>query len=521
MLEGKIANINGKYVIINEKKPIINNEIVSTILPDDIVEYTVKDNNIFIHNIKKREKTTQYILGVVKKIENNNAYLYCINYPKTFCPVIKGKYDLLNVLLLRITINSIDVIEKYDSIMNRKNDINMILSLYRLQSQNNIELKYIKNDRNYYTKDNIIDLTHLDTFNVDPTESKDFDDAISIYDNRIYIHIVDGHNMIPMNSDIDINAFSKAFTLYLPEHIENILPKEMAEYDFSLVKGERRNVITVEYTLDGDNIINYEIYRSIIIIKERYDYNKFNKVLDMFPTLVSLYKKNINSIKINIPHVKLNIMNNVISSYNYEYNCDMAHKIIEMLMILTNSTISNHIKETCPQRFHSSIKNSINHTIDNITGNNIVDNILFIKKYRNALYNNTEQGHFGLGLTTYTHFTSPIRRYFDVIIHRILAGYTYDNINNILDHINSMERNIDKMVKLYNMLKILDHLDNKEKIWNGYIISKSNMGITVIIQDILYEVFIFTNKSYNIGDMVSIKIKNILWETLEIKAIMN
>jgi ribonuclease R len=96
----------------------------------------------------------------------------------------------------------------------------------------------------------------------------------------LYVHIVDAHHLLPVHSEIEQNAFANAFTLYLPEHIENILPAELAENEFSLIKGEQRRVITVRYEIDDkQEILRYDIYPSIITIKERYDYDGFNDAL--------------------------------------------------------------------------------------------------------------------------------------------------------------------------------------------------------------------------------------------------
>ena len=77
----------------------------------------------------------------------------------------------------------------------------------------------------------------------------------------------------------DINAFKYSFTLYLPEHIQNILPKILAENNLSLIEGEERKTITIEYTINPDtqDIISRKIYKSVINIKRRYDYIEFNK----------------------------------------------------------------------------------------------------------------------------------------------------------------------------------------------------------------------------------------------------
>ena len=512
-MNGTIALICNMYVVLNQKIKINRNPLYNMLLPGDNVEYNIIDNMINITKITSRK--TQYLLAIVKKIENNKAILFCPNYPKFFEPnIMNNNYKLNNMMIIEITLDSINVIIIYDSIKNRIHDKYIILMLYKLNATTDIKLEYNINNNNYITN-NIIDLSHLDSFNVDPTNSKDFDDAISVdtSNNKIYVHIVDSHELININTNIDLYALCHSFTLYLPEHIENILPKKLAENELSLIKGMIRKVITIEYNISNDD---YDIYKSNILIKERYDYNNFN--YDKYPILIDFINKwKYNSL--NIPHVVLSIdMNGKINSYKSETNFDMSHEIIETLMILTNLTISKHIQsindEVIPQRYHSKIKN-----YNIIETNSPIDNILAIKKYKAALYDDMNTGHFGLGLNTYTHFTSPIRRYFDVIIHRLLAGVRIDNINEVLEYINGRERYIDKITKLYNMLKIFDYLDNnKNKIWNSYIIGKTDIGYTCLIEDLLYEIFIFSNNCYEIGDKINVKIKNVIWETLDIKA---
>lgn len=544
---GTIALICNMYVILDQKMKINCTPLYYSLLPQDTVEYTVNNNMINITKILSRKK--QYLLGIVKKIENNKAILFCPNYPKFFEPIVpNNNYNIHTSLLLEFTLDNITVVKVYNSIKDRLYDKEIILDLYRL----NIYPYEIqtKNDTNHYTIQGCIDMTHLNTFNVDPTHSKDFDDAISIVDNTIYVHIVNAHDMLPINSNVDNDAYKNSFTLYTPEHIENILPKEMAENKLSLIKGEPRNVITIEYQIDSNmDIIKYEIYRSTIIIKNRYDYNEFNTILYQVPLLVSFYEKWKRS-TLDIPHIKYNINDmGTIDSYYCESNTDDAHKIIETLMILTNMTISQHMKNNIPQRYHSKLKGNMNSDVENITGNNIIDNILMVKKYKNALYSNNDSGHFGLNISSYTHFTSPIRRYFDVIVHRMLAGVTYDNIDIILEYINTREQYVDKIVKLYNNLKLYSYLEkNINDTYISYIINITNSGVVCIIKEFLFEVFIFTKNMYSeskayhpslikdakhlylkyaenscqykIGDMVMIKIKSIIWETMEIKGII-
>lgn len=520
--EGTIACINNKYVILNDKRHIIEKTFLHELLPDDIVEYEITSENK-INIIKLKQRNIQALFGIVKNIIDGYAHLFCHGLPKFFSPKIQSKkeYQIGSVIIFKISLSTIEPMYFYDNITNRRNDVNMMIDLYELNADfTSIRPIYNFDGETYYTEE-IKDLTHLDTFNVDPVHSKDFDDAVSIdpSNNNIYIHIVDAHNQIKPNSYEDLNAFKHAFTLYLAEYNQNMLPKYLAEYELSLVKGYPRKTITLEFNIDpiSQKILKYNIYKSIIDIKNRYNYKEFDEVLKNIPFLMNFYNKWKTS-TLNIPHLKLDIDENG-DLYNYflEENTDDSHKMIETLMILTNLTISKHVK--IPQRYHSKIETEL--TLNTYTGNQMIDAILTIKKYRPAIYDSENEGHFGLGLTTYTHFTSPIRRYFDIIIHRILGGVKYNNLEQLLDHINKRERQIDKWVKLYDQLKIMGflekHINNQ---WNAYVLNKTNSGVVVFLEDFLFEIFIFNiENNYCLGDKVVIQIKKVDWLTLTVRAI--
>ena len=523
---GTISNINNKYVVLGDKRFIENTNVVKTLMPHDIVEYNINSENK-INIVRIVERTPQIICGIVKSI-GETCEIFCVGLPKSYSPIIKynPKFNIESVLLLKVDMNDIQILDIYDSIRNRKIDDEIILKMYNYKKMLcPIKPECSLKNNNYYT-DGFQDLTHLQTFNVDPTLSKDFDDALSLdpLNNKIYVHIVDADEQIKESSNIDIQAFISSFTLYLPNHVENILPKDYAENKLSLVKGKKRKTITVEFVItpETQNVLSYKIYKSEIIIKNRYDYNEFNSIISEFPQLVNFYER-WKKPTINVPHLKMNINKNtgLLDSYTFETNFDIAHKIIETLMVLTNMTISKHIPEIIPQRYHC--KNKKEFQLISISGNEIIDSILSIKQYRPAMYDSINEGHFGLGLKSYTHFTSPIRRYFDVIIHRILAGYEYQNLLEVLEHINKQELYVEKIVKHYGNLKIISYLDlHKNKSWKGYVISKTDIGVVVILEDLLYEIFIFktTNVVYQINEVVYVKINSIKWTTLDIKAII-
>lgn len=529
MLQGTIANINHNYVILNDKRFIEHNDIVSKLLPGDIVDYEItKSNTISISQINTR--TPQIILGIIKKVDLDEKIfdIFYPGFPKKFNPKVEfaDHYKIGNVVILQINHSHCQLIKKYDSIQDRSDDKNIILQLYKLNANSsNLYPIYKSTTNKPMFTDEYRDLTHLDTFNVDPVNSKDFDDAISLDEakNTIYIHIVDAHQQIIPTSSTDTNAFLSSFTLYLPEHVENILPKEYAEHHLSLIKNETRKTITFEYLIDPitQHIENYKIYKSTIVIKTRYNYDEFNQIIYKYPKLTLFYEK-WKRPSLNIPHLKMHIhpVTGKLIDHHLEVNNDVAHKVIETLMILTNITVSKHVPNIIPQRYHCKVKSDF--ILETQFDNEILNAIFSIKQYRPAIYDATQEGHFGLGIDSYTHFTSPIRRYFDVVIHRLLHGVEYENLDIVLQHINKREVYVEKIVKLYEQLKILSFLESQlTKIWKGYVIKKNSSGYIVLLEELLFEIFIFDNK-YNISekDAVNVKINAIKWQQLEVKAII-
>lgn len=531
MLQGTIANINNNYVILNDKRFIEQADIVNKLLPGDVVDYEPTNSNT-INILQIKTRMPQIVLGIVKKVDQDNKLieLFYPGFPKKFNPIVNfcptTEYKIGNVIILQIDKDECKILQKYESIQDRSNDKNMILQLYKLNANiSNLYPIYKPVTGSSMFTDEYKDLTHLDTFNVDPINSKDFDDAISIDENKniIYIHIVDANEQIIPSSSIDVNAFLSSFTLYLPEHIENILPKEYAENKLSLIKNETRKTITTEFLIDPEtqHIMHYKIYKSSIVIKNRYNYDEFNKIIHKFPMLLSFYEK-WKRRTMNIPHIKMNIHleTGKLTNYSFEKNDDIAHKIIETLMILNNITISKHAPNIIPQRYHSKIRSEF--VLEDYFDNETINAIFSIKQYRPAIYDSLKEGHFGLGVTSYTHFTSPIRRYFDVIIHRLLSGVEYENLDSVIQHINKREVYIEKQVKLYENLKILSFLESQlTKIWKCYVINKKSGGYIVLLEDLLYEIFIFDN-NYNLSekDIVKVKINGIKWPQLEVKAII-
>ena len=602
LFEGQIACIQNKYVILNDKRFISPTPILSTLLPNDIVSYSVNPQTNKIKIIKLINRKPFVTLATINKFNvlvfsefPANIFSYKVN-------LYEQNLSQKNILIVKIDINGVTILKKYDALnTTRLNDSKIILDIYKYNAElNNVDISFSNLALTSFYTDSYQNLEHLETFNIDPVGSKDFDDAISIdhKSNKIYIHIVDAHEQILLNSDIDKEAFKKSFTLYLSEYIENILPKELAENELSLIKGKVRKTITLEYIIDEDmSIKSYKIYKSSIIIKNRYCYESYDKLIETSNNEnIQFIKKFVDKHKIKtIETIKNNInldQDGKIINFVKENMHTFSHKIVETLMILANLTISKHLSNDnnndivsseklkdnitnhhpcplalgckpkgldlpseklrddvvkqhhpcpseklrddvvkqhhpCPQRYHTRCKTSdVINEAELFTGNKEIDLILTIKKYRKALYSENNTGHFGLGLSTYTHFTSPIRRYFDVIIHRLLAGVKFNNLEEILSKINDQEQHVDKLCKLYNNIKILDYFDrNKDKIWIGWIVKiiktfdTGKQLVSIMFEDILYEVTVLINNNLQVNSKVNIKINQINW--IELKPEIN
>jgi len=535
MPTGVITNINQKYVILNDKRHIVFTPILKFLLPNDTVEYTINnENKLVIKRLLHRKP--HYLPAIVSNTDNEFAYLYSFLLPKYFSPYVdKLNLSKNDMVILFCTIDGISIHKNYTN--NRSKDKDLFRDLFYLNMNLDLSPCYQPTSTPFYTKP-FTDLSHLDSFNVDPPQSTDFDDAISVdLENRkIYVHIVDGNRIFENDPCKENEAMRKSYTLYLPDHIENMTENYTL---FSLNQGEKRHVITIEY--DVDNIEKYDIYPSTIVIKKRYDYESFSKdsSYDYLLSFTEKYNQKHKRNNLSLPSLYISLDDRgIIVNHSHYFSNSPSHKIIETMMILTNITISNHLKDALPQRFHSKsliekeeedkeykedkedkeYKEDKEDKEEEKEMKNIVRDILKIKKYRNAMYSETKKGHAGLNVLSYTHFTSPLRRYFDVIIHKALAGYTLINRDEILDYINHRERQIDIYTRHYHQLKLLDYFErNIGEIYEGYVINKTDKGLVIFLPDFLYEVFIFANET-NETTKRKIKIKQVQWESFSIKA---
>jgi ribonuclease R len=508
-LTGKIL-FHDTISIEHQPYPIKKTEIFSKILENDLVEYEIEDGFIIITKIIKR--TGVITLGYIRSYNEHEKKVYfkLPLYNDTFSFFYHS--DLLqysevgSLYLVNVNFLGLDILEYFGNI---KHLSSIKKGIDRLFHQKNVSLleSYKKNLPIY--EPNIVeykDLTHLNTFNIDPEGTKDIDDAISIdiHQCKIYVHIVDIHNQVPIGSEQDLKCLNQAINLYLPDKTYHCIDKEFSFGFLSLKKGEKKKTVTFEYTYDSSNyeIIDSNMYYAIIENKHSYTYNEFDSLLtdeNITPEYIFI-KAFTDKWKLKtfyVPYIKYSIEKGYIKSVSKMYSNTTSHKFIECMMILSNCTYSKHIQHIFsdfPKRSHPKTMHLENKIY---TGIEEIDNYIQLKKYKKAFYSIKDVGHFGLSLEYYTHFTSPIRRYIDVINHRLFAGCMYDihMLDDIVKHIQHQEILLNRIYDWYYDIILHKYLKiSYGKQFDAYIIRIHKNGIHFLIPDLMFEHYIHISK---------------------------
>jgi ribonuclease R len=319
------------------------------------------------------------------------------------------------------------------------------------------------------------DLRNLPTVTIDGERAKDFDDAVSIAlsDNgyKLWVHIADVGYYVRWNSALDLEARKRGTSVYLPDRVIPMLPKELSEDLCSLKPKVDRNTFTVEMDFDRyGRRLNVRFYLSIINSDERMTYTSVKKILidkdenereryrlllkdfELMGELCGIlrekrFERGSLDFDLPEPEVLLDIQGSPEAIIKAERN--FAHMVIEEFMIAANEAVAEHIETLglpCLYRIHEepdpmkledvvSVLKQFSRTagkmvtakdfagiLRSIKGlpHEEIINYIVLRSLKQARYSVTNVGHFGLASGSYTHFTSPIRRYPDLVVHRIL-----------------------------------------------------------------------------------------------------
>lgn len=401
---------------------------------------------------------------------------------------------------------------------------------------------------------NRLDFTKEICFTIDGADSRDLDDAISLSKNKegnwvLGVHIADVGEYVPRNSVIDKEAYKRGTSVYFPQLVLPMLPRQLSNGICSL--NERVDRLALSVFIEYDNNfkeVGHKICESIINSKKRFTYDEvfaifsgnqdvidknkqFVDILNNMNALAKhLMKERVKAgyIEFDIPEVKisLNDLGDVLYVEPRENND--SHKLIEAFMVAANEVVAKEynlkklpfvyrVHETPATEKVEAFNNYVSSLgltspimVDNVTPNQFqkllkevnesdykyVVNRVCLRTMKKAKYMPECLGHFGLALKNYCHFTSPIRRYPDLTIHRIIKDDLNRRINGakipelkqfvLESSVQSSEREVlaERVERdiddLYRVFYMRNHLDEE---WEGIISGVTAFGVFVELQN--------------------------------------
>ena len=297
------------------------------------------------------------------------------------------------------------------------------------------------------------DLREVLTFTIDPEDAKDYDDALSFQemedgDYQVGVHIADVSFYVPSGSEIDCRAYERGTSVYLVGQVEPMLPEALCNDLCSLRAGEDKLCLSVLFTMGVDaEVKKYKVSRSVIRSDYRLTYPQAQAILegagsDALSEALSV----LNGLAKRMRQKRAAAGALMIAGEELQFKLDdrgfpqainvatplESNHLIEEWMLLANRTIATHIGKSGKEmvyRVHDKpdaarLKEveSFRRRMGERVSSGLLD-MLTIRAMAKAEYSTINIGHYGLAFDYYTHFTSPIRRYPDLMVHRLVARY--------------------------------------------------------------------------------------------------
>jgi ribonuclease R len=362
------------------------------------------------------------------------------------------------------------------------------------------------------------DFRKIFTITIDPDDAKDFDDALSYQilphgDFEIFTHIADVSHYVPIGSALDVEARIRGNSIYLVDRVIPMLPEKLSNGICSLQPHVDRLVKTAIITLDRHGEIkSFRFAAGIIHSAKRFTYKDAFAQLrksDNTPLAHHLHELDAmaqtlrkrrfakGALDLDFPEVKVRVNDLGIPTHLEKNENDISHQLIEEFMLLANEVVALELKRRNrpglyrihenpdPGRlleFRAQAK-SMGFACGDLTQRGEIQKLLnrvkgqpgesvvkigLLKSLKRAMYSPKPLGHYGLAKLNYTHFTSPIRRYSDLVVHRVLfstgrdhADSSYDGLSRLALHLSNTERSASEAEQESVKLKKLEYFDRQ------------------------------------------------------------
>jgi ribonuclease R len=444
------------------------------------------------------------------------------------------------------------------------------------------------------------DLRNINIITIDGSDAKDLDDAVyaeKLNDNEylLGVHIADVTHYVKEDGKLDKEAFRRGTSIYLTDRVIPMLPKELSNGVCSLNPGEDKLTLSVEMVINKDGrVVDYKIFESIVNNRYRMTYDQVTEILentneeltdkykDIVPMLKTMEELSMilrkkrelrGAIDFEFPERKVisDETGKAIDVRKYERK--ISNKIIEEFMLVCNETVAEHyywLNMPFVYRVHEdpdeekmyefskfihnfgySLKGNVVHPkelqqllnkIKDKREESIINNMM-LRSLKKAIYSPDASTHFGLAAEYYCHFTSPIRRYPDLQIHRIIKGhikgkYSEDGLQKLYERTalaaeqsSKMERLADEVERDTEKIRIAEFMSDKiGQEYEGVVSGVTNFGVfvelentvegLVHISNMVDDYYIYddekkelfgqgSHKTYKIGDRVKVRVDNV------------
>lgn len=539
------------FLLVEPKDLYLENRDLDTALDGDLV--LVKSGR-FNKVIEVLERSIHEIVCTVKKV-NRKVYLTTKSNLRLPVRLVDNKNvldgEVLQVKLVDFNINFIGGIIKERIGFINDPDIDVLSLVYEYGFPYKFSKESLKEAQEISSeikKDNRTVVEDEYIITIDGEDAKDLDDAISlkVVDGKYHlsIHIADVSHYVKENSEIDKEAYKRGTSAYLADRVIPMLPQRLSN-DLCSLNEDEKYTLSVFMVIDEEGkFLSHEIKETVIRVDQRLSYDEVNEFLngaslnndkleqmlnEMLNLSKLLFEQRYKQGSLEFESVEyqyiLDDENNIVDIKVREHGA--SEKIIEEFMILTNQTVGTHLfhldlpsiyrvhekpkeeklKELFNQLRELNIKTPKHKNITPKTLQAIIEDVKddpnrmivhehLLKSMNRAKYTKQALGHFGLAIKYYSHFTAPIRRYPDLLLHRIVKdflinpenikkrlNYYESYIEEIALHSSKMERLSIDLEREVDKLKIAEFMSDKiGNIYDGTVSGITKTGIFVKIE---------------------------------------